>query len=360
MLNDELRRSFMVEGYETSPYEKWAHEQGIPIVEGYSVYDLNAVEVAPWDWAGGFGALVHLHGTSGTNNAYVAEIPPGGELKPQRHLYEMFVYVLSGRGATSVWTDESHKHQFEWEGGALFAIPLNASYQLFNTSGSEPARFYAVTTLPLMLDLMHSRDFVFRNPWTFTDRFDSSDMEYFSRQGTQYPGRVWETNFVPDVNRFELQDWSIRGAGGRNIFFELADSTMCASISEFPVGTYKKGHRHGPGAHVIILDGQGYSLMWRDGQDFVKVPWKSGTVFVPPDMWFHQHFNTGPKPARYMPIRWGSSKYHMFNYLGITKDVKEGGDQIEYEDEDPRIRQMFEEELAKNGVESKMPDRAGA
>jgi hypothetical protein len=34
--------------------------------------------------------------------------------------------------------------------------------------------------------------------------------------------------------------------------------------------------------------------------------------------------------------------------------VKEGGNQIEYEDEDPSIRKLFEEELAKNGVECRM------
>jgi hypothetical protein len=34
--------------------------------------------------------------------------------------------------------------------------------------------------------------------------------------------------------------------------------------------------------------------------------------------------------------------------------VKTGGDQIEYEDEDPRIRQTFEDELAKRGVRSQM------
>jgi len=35
-------------------------------------------------------------------------------------------------------------------------------------------------------------------------------------------------------------------------------------------------------------------------------------------------------------------------------DVKAGGRQIEYRDEDPRILRMFEDELRKNGVPSKM------
>jgi hypothetical protein len=32
-----------------------------------------------------------------------------------------------------------------------------------------------------------------------------------------------------------------------------------------------------------------------------------------------------------------------------------GGNQIEYEDEEPIIRRTFEEELAQNGVKSMMP-----
>jgi hypothetical protein len=82
-------------------------------------------------------------------------------------------------------------------------------------------------------------------------------------------------------------------------------------------------------------------------------------VVVPPEDWFHQHFNTGPEPARYLAIRWGARKFtHALgrqNY-GTDKSVKEGGSQIEYPDEDPKVREMFEEALAKNGVKSKMDD----
>ena len=42
-------------------------------------------------------------------------------------------------------------------------------------------------------------------------------------------------------------------------------------------------------------------------------------------------------------------------FRGNDVSVKEGGNQIEYADEEPSIRQLFEGELAKNGVGCKMP-----
>ena len=76
---------------------------------------------------------------------------------------------------------------------------------------------------------------------------------------------------------------------------------------------------------------------------------------------FHQHFNTALDPARYLAVAFGSLRYpfttdkrHVF--LGMDVSVKEGGRQIEYEDEDPRIRRIYEEDLRKNGVPSRMKE----
>jgi hypothetical protein len=130
------------------------------------------------------------------------------------------------------------------------------------------------------------------------------------------------------------------------------------------VGTYKKAHRHGPGAHVIIISGVGYSLLWpRDGgpdDRMERVDWQVGSLVVPPNDWFHQHFNGGTEPARYLALRWNSQQFGFS--LGVPMEgemdvsVKQGGTQIEYEDEDPAIHEWFAETLAKVGAESRMAE----
>jgi mannose-6-phosphate isomerase-like protein (cupin superfamily) len=283
-----------------------------------------------------------------------------------RHIYEELIYVLQGSGATTIWNDANDKHTFEWQAGSLFAIPLNARFQHFNTSGKEPARYVAVITAPVVMNMFHNPGFVFNAGYDFLDRFDGeakfdgSGELYLSSRGTY---RIWDTNFVPNADTIPLYRRNNRGAGGSYLCFELANGTMVAHISEFPVGTYKKAHRHGPGANVIILSGQGFTLLWELGKwdERVKVDWKPGSIVVPPSQWFHQHFNTGPQPARYLALRWGSNR-HAFRPGGHGVDggtdtsVKDGGAQIEYADEDQEVHRLFEAELKQTGATCHMKD----
>jgi hypothetical protein len=99
----------------------------------------------------------------------------------------------------------------------------------------------------------------------------------------------------------------------------------------------------------------------------VWIDWKPGTAFPPADRQFHQHFGTSPEPARYMACGIGSIRYPITMSQRLTMfgkgegkvqnshlSVKDGGDQIEYEDQDPRIHPMWLEEMRKNGVTPKM------
>jgi uncharacterized RmlC-like cupin family protein len=278
-------------------------------------------------------------------------------------VYEEVVYVLSGRGSTTIEVADGRKHTFEWGPMSMFAVPLNTKYRHFNGSGSERALLVSTTNLPAIMNIFHSEEFVFNNDWRFDERIGSS--KYFSGEGdfiAVRPGNhMWETNFVPDLSAIELKPWGDRGAGGSNIMFILADGTMHAHISEMPVGTYKKAHRHGADFHVMCVTGKGYSLLWYEGeQDFHRVEWQHGTVFAPPDQMFHQHFNASAVPARYLATAYGSLRYPFTEskrkslFGGVSTSVKKGGDQIEYEDQDPRIHRLYEQATKQAGVKVQM------
>src|SRR5437764_2087018 len=81
-------------------YLDWIAGEGIPVVEDFGL-DLLSVGTAPWPRMGGGarGAYVHVKGRGDFVNAYVCELPPGGQTDPQRHLFEEVVYVLDGRGS---------------------------------------------------------------------------------------------------------------------------------------------------------------------------------------------------------------------------------------------------------------------
>jgi quercetin dioxygenase-like cupin family protein len=355
--------------YGIDSYLDWIAKEGLKVTEDYGI-DLFTVETGDWPRYGVKGAAVHLKGRGDFCNMFVFDIPPGQSTSPQRHLYEDVVYVLEGRGSTQVEFSDGTKRSFEWGPKSLFAIPLNAKHRFFNASGTERALIVSTTNMPLVMNTFHNEDFVFGAEFDFVDR--AGKREYYSGEGdliTVRPGNhMWETNYVPDLAGIELKSWGDRGAGGTNIMFVLADGTMHAHISEMPVGTYKKGHRHGPSFHVMCVTGHGYSLLWYENEkDFLRIDWKHGVVFPPADKQFHQHFNTSQNPARYLATAVGGLRYPMMlaqrrSLLGVkpgekgavSTSIKEGGDQIEYEDQDPRIHRIWLDEMKKNGVEPRM------
>jgi hypothetical protein len=341
------------------PYEDWTAEQKIPVHEDYGI-DLLAIETAPWALYGIDGALVHLKGRGDFMTMFLLDLPEAGRTVQMRHLFEAVAYVVEGQGSTQVETSDGRTHSFEWGPRSLFALPLNAKYRIFNGSGR--ARVVICNNFPLVKNLFHNDRLIFHHDFGFPER--EGEDKYFAGDGDFIPGRpgwnLWETNFVPDVGASELHVWEQRGAGSSNIQFLFTDAVMKAHCSAMPVGTYKKAHRHGPDFSIFHVSGSGYSLMWYEGaKDFVRVDWRHGVVFAPHEMMFHQHFNTGPQPARYLAVALGSVQHPFLSerkrqLAGVDVDVKAGGRQIEYRDQDPRIHTTFLAELAKHGVQSRM------
>ena len=114
--------------------------------------------------------------------------------------------------------------------------------------------------------------------------------------------------------------------------------------------------RHGPGAHVIILSGEGYSLMWPEGEEPQRYEWEVGHAdrsaqpVVPPALQHRARRRRATSRSSTRASR--SATPRACPRPGSASRL--GGDQIDYADEQPAVRQLFAEALAKNGLESRM------
>ncbi len=352
--------------YGIDPYLDWVHAEGMPVVEGDYAVDLFEVQNGHWPRIGAKGATVHFKGRGDFCNMFLFEVAQGKSTAPMRHIYEDVYYVLEGHGSTQIEFPDGRKRSFEWSPKSMFSVPVNVTHRFFNADGRKRALIVSTTNLPLILNTFHNPGFVFDNGYDFADRVGQE--KYYAGEGDLIsirPGNhIWETNFVPDMSVLGLQSYADRGGGSSNIKFVLADGIMSGHMSEMPVGTYKKGHKHGAGTHVVCVSGHGYSLLWFAGEtEFTRIEWKHGVAFPPCEAQFHQHFNTSNEPARYLATGVGNVRYpftsakrrSMVGEKGAKRQasslsVKEGGNQIEYEDQDKRIHQIWLEEMKKAGV----------
>jgi quercetin dioxygenase-like cupin family protein len=326
-------------------YSKFKGEEGLPTVMGHHVGDVAELALAPWARMGGRGTFINL-GDQEFTDAYVVEIAAGASLAPQRHLFEEIIYVIDGHGTTTVTHGGMKPVSIEWRAGSLFAIPLNARYQHHNLDRGAPARLFAATDAPLMVNIFRSRAFTFGCPYEFTDRFRGNAQEFESEPELMggVPGNLYELNFVADIRSVQLSEWSLLGYGVRHAYLAVTASVMKVHLAEFAVGTYGKAQVHGPGTYILILEGTGYSLLWPPGGQPERHEWRPGSLLSPPAGWYRQHFNTGTRPALHLAFHRPAP---IFN--------KSDRGEAAYEDEDLAIWEEFARALRKNGVANAMP-----
>lgn len=349
-----------------SAYETWVRAQGIPLVEGHGVTDVATLDVAPWSLMGGSGTVIKLVGMEGLTGMFVLELGPGEQLEPIRHLFEKLTYVLSGTVELEVWGPGGDTAgQVTLDARSLAAVPLNAVHRFRNASASRPARMLCFSNAPMVMDVFQDPGFVFRCDHHFADRFPS-DRALFAPGARELhtPENVWlwDTDVVVDVPNVGVDLEEKKGKGVRLTQCEMAGGILVTHMADWPVASYHKAHYHGGGATLLIVRGEGYTLMWPqwagvrpyeagNAEAVVRVDWQVGSVMSPPDGWFHQHFNVSPHAARQLAFRYGSRRrgveFHDLRKAGgVYKSIKEGGTIIDYEDEDPAIREIFEEACA--------------
>jgi len=285
-------------------------------------------------------------------------------MRPLKFSLDELVYVLEGQGLTTVWSpDGTQQKTFEWQPYSLFLLPRNYTCQISNAQGHRPCRLLHLNALPLAMSVIPEPEHFFDNAHTGPDYdlFGAESADFYSEArladhgGTR--GALWVGNFFPDLKAWDkMRPMRGRGAGGTSASLVIPHTYFRVGLPTMPVGTYKKAHWHGPGIVIVVPAGsEGFSFMWPDGGEKKVIPWHEGSAFVPPNRWWHQHFNAGGSPARYLTLH--PPRHPMFGG-GRRGAEKAQEPDIEYPDEDPLIRQTFEAELAKRGVRSLMPDAA--
>ncbi len=361
-------------------------EEGLPIYRGMGVYDVRQLSLGPWKRLGGRGIFLQLDGCGGIRAMYVVEVPAGGVLNAERHMYNEFMYVVEGRGSTEVWREGSAKKQtFEWQAGSLFTIPINTHHRLVNASTS-PALVLAATNAPPIMGIFQSRSFIFDNPYEFRDRYDESEDYFKARDEVELEpvrGRAMVlSNVFPDIVHCALPLDNQRAPGYRRIQpgFQgfRRDANTGGFIAEYPSGRYSKAHYHQAGAVLVCLLGKGYSYNWH--KDLGPRPWEDGNghlvkvqEYIPGGLvaaapgggdWFHQHFGIGKGPALRVINFWAGPSFigdagqepDQEIVAGNIYGVEEGGRSINYRNEDPYVRKFYQEALKKEGVEFAMPE----
>lgn len=339
-------------------YQEFRDNEGIPVHTGFYVEDLAEVQTGHWERTGQQGAFVSLYGAEGMSDIHIHELAPGGEMLLQNHLYDETVYVIEGQGAT-ILGEGDNETIFEWSDGALFSIPGRTPYKHINQSASS-ARLIAQTTLPLVVYLIRDEETIFNPRFSFWDALQ--DEEYYSPEGgikldERLNRYFWDANFIPSIPSFDdFEERTDKGAARSTMRFHFSTTDLSAHISVLDAGRYLQAHRHGPGAHVLGLRGEGYSLVWQRGTDeLIKVEWKPNSVFVPPTLWYHQHFSTTQGGSKFLALH-GTMKMNRELGAGNVTHPFTPENLITHVEEDPIVREVYEQKIEGEGIDFVMPE----
>lgn len=368
-------------GRPAMPYDQFMEAEGVPVYRDIGCRTVLDLPMKPWKRLGGRGSYIQLYGTEGLWGMYVVEVPAGGALNIERHIYEKVVLVIEGRGSTEVWQGGQDKRQtFEWQRGSLFSIPLNANHRFVNATNA-PAILLCGTSAPNVMNLYDNPHFVFNCPYNFAERYAGGE-DFFKPNEDILPDPVRglamrRTNFVPDVITTELPLDNRRSPGYRRMEPHMAGNRFYLWVGQHETGRYSKAHKHASAAVLICLKGKGYTYTWPEALGMR--PWEAGTsqgvrrqdyefggmVSAAPMSgdWFHQHFGVSKDPLRL--TAWFGPNNSRARKPGVPGealtdrgaiDIRQGGDAIPYDEEDPFLRKEFEATLAEQGATSRMSE----
>ncbi len=160
-------------------------------------------------------------------------------------------------------------------------------------------------------------------------QFEIPADHWYERWRTRWPQVLRENATLGKiVVKGKELPWQLARQALLKIFLPHEDSILENDLSQpamrlitmfqqhIPVRSGK--HRHQGGLAIFVVEGEGYTTV-----DGVKHPWKAGDLIllpIKPGGVEHQHFNTSPKPARWMAI---APHFYREPLAAITEQVEE-------------------------------------
>jgi hypothetical protein len=97
------------------------------------------------------------------------------------------------------------------------------------------------------------------------------------------------------------------------------------------------------GRHIFGVDGAGFTLSFSNSaSEILRTEWRHGILAGLKGMQFHQHFNAGTVPARFLSVELGSRSSPMFRsrraIFGDDRVYASGAAIIPREDERSEVR----------------------
>ena len=300
------------------PYAIWAAKEGVPIHEDFGV-DLLRGRTAPWPRFGVDGAIVHVKGRGDFMTVFAAR-PPA-----RRQDRAAEAHVRGGwctcSPATAAPSSSATRASAISSNGDRRACSRCRSTPA-TSSSTPPAASAPASPRPYNLGRAQSvpqRAIRLRQPVAFPER---EGRRRISRRGRFHPGQARQAHVgdeLPCPTRAASSCTSGAHAAPAPPTSSSSSPTACCTPTSRKCRSAPTRRRTAtaPDVHVYIISGEGYSLLWYEGdKDFVRASTggPAGCSRRPTCM-FHQHFNTAPSRCAIIAFTHGSVRYPMTAHM---------------------------------------------
>ena len=283
-------------------------------------------------------------------DATVVEIPPGGKLNPRKLLAEEVIYIISGKGSTTLWTagPNPKKVKYDWAAGDILSPSLNVWREHGNASATEPARFLSMTSTPIAKNLfgtVPSSNDVFEDRWNKGVQQKpeyNANGKWSTGQGDVSlhkidKGIIAAGHYLPDMingkwpamsptrNGFNIRPTGDASPGGSsmagNRLFEWE------AREERKPREYDMYHRHPWEVVYLCIKGEMESRLTRVA-DFATeklepervVTWKEGEMIISESNEYHSH-HTNVAGSRFLEFKVSGYFYRVGSSIPLTRNM---------------------------------------